>query len=216
VFLRDSRDGRDVEATHITNQAATYTHQYPFRHAGFRPPRWQRRGARLIPWRSGQTQTLAASAKGAVTVNGTLVLAGGTFDFASLTLETMRVCARKRPPLCTWRVAFRPAIAFRSSTVGNSLTAKDLRLEVSGQNGTTGALSASRKAVTLGNDTLVQALFLVPNGTLQTGQRNERDRRALRSRRARESRCARDVSRWLHKPGVRVVRRRRDLHDRRL
>jgi len=57
-------------------------------------------------------------------------------------------------------------------TVGNSLTAKDLRLEVSGQKRTTGALSASPKAVTLGNDTLRFRRFsLVPNGTLQTGQR---------------------------------------------
>ncbi|MFO0737732.1 MAG: hypothetical protein U0270_17700 [Labilithrix sp.] len=59
----------------------------------------------------------------------------------------------------------------RIETSGGGLTAKDLRIEISGQNGTTGALSASPKAMTLGNDTVVRALVLAPYGTLQTGHR---------------------------------------------
>jgi len=49
---------------------------------------------------------------------------------------------------------------------GTSLTAKDIRIEVSGFNGTDGALGSKPKAAALASDGNIRALLLVPNGTL--------------------------------------------------
>ncbi|MCW5814961.1 MAG: hypothetical protein KIT84_28300, partial [Labilithrix sp.] len=172
VLLKDRATVGDVEATHITNQFGVFAQQYPlppmpaFPEAAAAIP-----GStpRTVP--SGQTQTLAAGAYAAVTVNGTLNLGGGTYDFASLMLgNDARLQALASS---TVRIAGRLATGDRARIVpsGISLTAKDMRLEVHGQNGASGALNATPRAAVLGNDTVVRALVLVPNGTLQTGHR---------------------------------------------
>ena len=51
---------------------------------------------------------------------------------------------------------------------GVSLTAKGIRIEVSGQNGGGGSLSGTPKAASFGTGNNVKALVLVPNGTLAT------------------------------------------------
>jgi RHS repeat-associated protein len=49
---------------------------------------------------------------------------------------------------------------------GTTLTAKDIRVEVSGVNGSDGALGSSPKAAALGSNGSIRALVLAPNGTL--------------------------------------------------
>ena len=49
---------------------------------------------------------------------------------------------------------------------GTTLTAKDIRIEVSGINGTDGALGSTPKAAALASNGSIRALVLVPNGTL--------------------------------------------------
>jgi len=55
---------------------------------------------------------------------------------------------------------------------GVTLTAADLRIEISGKNGTSGTLTDTPVAAAFGNDATIVATVLVPNGTLQIGQRN--------------------------------------------
>jgi hypothetical protein len=52
-----------------------------------------------------------------------------------------------------------------------TLTAGDLRIEVSGRNGSSGSLSDSPKSAQFGNDATINGLILAPNGTLQFGAR---------------------------------------------
>ncbi len=52
---------------------------------------------------------------------------------------------------------------------GVTLTASGIRIEVSGQNGTTGALTATPPAASFGTGNNITALILVPNGTLAFG-----------------------------------------------
>jgi hypothetical protein len=54
---------------------------------------------------------------------------------------------------------------------GVTMTAGDLRIEVSGKNGNSGSLQDSPKAALFGNDVHITGVMLVPNGTLQTGHR---------------------------------------------
>jgi hypothetical protein len=49
---------------------------------------------------------------------------------------------------------------------GVTPTARGVRLEVSGTNGTTGAITATPKAAAFGTGNTVRALVLLPNGTL--------------------------------------------------
>ena len=55
---------------------------------------------------------------------------------------------------------------FIGPATGTTLTAKDIRIEVSGINGTDGALGSKPKAATLASNGNIRALVLVPNGTL--------------------------------------------------
>ncbi len=59
--------------------------------------------------------------------------------------------------------------AFIGPMSGVPLTAKDIRIEVSGQNGSNGSIGATPKAVAFTSGGNVTALMLVPNGTLQLG-----------------------------------------------
>jgi RHS repeat-associated protein len=52
------------------------------------------------------------------------------------------------------------------AATATTLTAKDIRIEVSGVNGTDGAIGSSPKAAALGSNGSIRALVLVPNGTL--------------------------------------------------
>ena len=58
--------------------------------------------------------------------------------------------------------------AFIGAASGSTLTARDVRIEVNGINGTSGGLGADPKAANFGNHSEVHALVLAPNGTLIT------------------------------------------------
>ena len=175
VYLRDRATVGDVEATHITNQnGGVYVHQYALPPMPASPAvATPAPGTTALNVSSGQTTTIAGGSYAAVTVNGTLNLSGGTYEFASLTLGN----DAKLQATGTSQVHIAGRISTgdraRIQTSGTSLSAKDLRVEVSGQNGSTGAITATPKAVAFGNDTVVRALFIAPNGTLQLGQRTQ-------------------------------------------
>ena len=58
---------------------------------------------------------------------------------------------------------------FVGAASGVTLTARDIRIEVSGINGTTGSLTATPPAAGFGTGNTITALLLVPNGTLSIG-----------------------------------------------
>jgi hypothetical protein len=58
---------------------------------------------------------------------------------------------------------------FIGAAAGVTATARDVRIEVSGINGTTGALGATPPAASVGTGAVITALVLVPNGTLVAG-----------------------------------------------
>lgn len=173
VSLRDRATVGDVEATHITTQNnPVYAHQYAFPTMPAPPaPDTAAPSGTAFTVSNGQTQTMSAGAYGAVTVNGTLNLSGGTYDFASLTLNN----DSKVEALATTkiRIAGRLSTGDRShiEVSGSTLTAKDLRVEIDGLNGGSGSPTATPSAFMLGNDTVTRALILAANGTVRTGQR---------------------------------------------
>jgi hypothetical protein len=98
---------------------------------------------------------------------GKLRLAAGTYDMSDLRLGTgARIEALGPVQL---RIANRLSTssgAFIGAASGVSMTARDVRIEVSGRNGTSGALGATPAAASIGTASKVTALVLVPNGTL--------------------------------------------------
>jgi hypothetical protein len=172
VLLKDRARVGDVEATTLTNQFGSYANQYPLPTMPAMPSAvTPAPGSTAYSVSSGQTRSMAAGAYGAVSVQGTLKLTGGTYELASLTLgNDARVEVLATSQL---HVAGRLSTGDRARIApsGSALTAKDVRLEINGLNGSNGTLGASPKAAAFGNDTVVRALLLVPNGTLQTGQR---------------------------------------------
>ena len=124
----------------------------------------------------GATATPAPGPYGSVSVGGggKLRLAAGSYDFADLTLGNgARVEAQGA---VTVHVAGRLAAknnVYIGGAAGAGLTAKGLRLEISGKNGNDGSLGANPKAAAFGHDARVTALVLVPNGTLVMGDDSE-------------------------------------------
>src|SRR5262245_34695165 len=102
-----------------------------------------------------------------VGTGATLRLNAGTYQMKDLTIGTNgRVEALGAVQI---RIANRLNAGsgfFIGPAAGAALTAKDIRIEVSGINGTTGALGATPKAAALGSNGSIRALVLVPNGTL--------------------------------------------------
>ncbi|MBI4815822.1 MAG: cadherin-like domain-containing protein [Deltaproteobacteria bacterium] len=99
-------------------------------------------------------------------------LDSGTFHFAELELgEESRVEAMGPVEV---RIAGRllpGAKSFLGVAPGGSLTAKDFRLEVHGQNGASGNLDANPEAATFGQEATVRAVVLVANGTARMRQK---------------------------------------------
>lgn len=130
-------------------------------------------GSTAVNVSAGQTRTLSPGAFGAVTVNssGRLRLQAGTYDFASIQMQTdTRIEALGAVVI---RVLGRFTGADRAKVVAaTGVSPGSIRVEVSGKNGTTGALTATPKAAAFGNDGEITGLWLVPNGTLMTGQRS--------------------------------------------
>ena len=121
---------------------------------------------------TGATVTASPGQFAAVSVGtgGKLRLNSGQYDMASLTVGTgAQVQALGSVQL---RVAGRLSTSsgsFIGAASGTTLTARDVHIEVSGQNGTTGSLGATPPAASLGTGNVVTALILVPNGTLSMG-----------------------------------------------
>jgi hypothetical protein len=121
---------------------------------------------------TGSTVTAPAFAYATVSVGtgSTLRLPGGTHQWGALALASGARLEAQGP--VEIRIAGRLAAAaggFIGARTGVALTAKDIRIEVSGQNGNSGSLSASPKAATFASGDDVTALLLVPNGTLELG-----------------------------------------------
>jgi hypothetical protein len=116
-------------------------------------------GTTAVTVNAGQTTTLAAGAFGAVTVNGVLNLAGGLYQFQSLTLNN----DARLVPLAssTVRVAGVVTALDRARLVtGTGLRASDLRLVVGG----------ATDGLVLGNDVQLTAL-VVARGDVRAGDR---------------------------------------------
>jgi hypothetical protein len=101
---------------------------------------------------------------------GTLKLAAGAYDLSNLNMSS----GAKLQALGAVQIHVASRVSTSSGAVigpasGVTLTAGGIRLEVSGQNGTTGDLTATPAAAAFGTGNNVTALILVPNGTLVFG-----------------------------------------------
>ena len=114
-------------------------------------------GTTAINVASGTTMALQPGAYGAVQVNGTLTLSGGTYQIASLEIGTAgRVEATSGVQLrIQGHLHLGPSAHLRTNPVGS---ARDLLVEVAGNDGTT--------AVIVDSDTELHALVYRPTGTL--------------------------------------------------
>ncbi len=122
----------------------------------------------------GSGATVLASAGHFATISvgtgGKLRLGGGIYDAADLNVSTgARVEALGPVQLHIANRLSASSGVFIGAASGTSMTARDLRIEVSGQNGSTGGLAETPPAASLGTGDNVTALVLVPNGTLVIG-----------------------------------------------
>ena len=116
---------------------------------------------------TGATVMASAGAFAAVSVGtgGNLRLNGGRYDVSSVSVGTGARIEALGPVQI--RIAGRLSTstsAFIGPASGTTLTARDLRIEVSGQNGTSGAMTATPPAASLGTGSRTTALILVANG----------------------------------------------------
>lgn len=129
-------------------------------------------GTTSLTVNSGQTFTIGAGRYATVTVNGLLRLSGGVVEMARLAVgNDARIEAMGATKL---RITGKISVAdrgFVGPKAGTGLHAGDLRIEASGVNGTWGGLNEWPRAVAIGNDSLVRATIIAPNGTITTGQR---------------------------------------------
>ncbi|MDR4460541.1 MAG: PKD domain-containing protein [Nitrospirales bacterium] len=119
------------------------------------------------------TQSLGLGSYAAVTVGsaGTLTLTGGLYEMASLTVGNSAKVHVAAPS--ELRIAGKlqtDPIARIEPAPGTTLTAADILIVVTGQNGTSGSLSESPKAVSFGQATTVRAKVWAPNGTVELQQ----------------------------------------------
>ena len=106
----------------------------------------------------------------AVGTGATLKLAAGAYDLTTLTVGTgAKLQAVGAVQLHVAGRLSTSSGATIGSAPGANLTAGKIRIEISGQNGSTGALAATPPAATLGTGNAVTALILVPNGSLVFG-----------------------------------------------
>jgi hypothetical protein len=118
--------------------------------------------------------TVAASAGGYAAINvgtgGKLRLNAGLYQVTSLTMSTgARLEALGAVVLRIQGRMNASTGIFIGAASGVTLSARDIRIEVSGINGTTGALTATPPAASLGTGAVVKGLVLVPNGSLVVG-----------------------------------------------
>jgi hypothetical protein len=178
ILLQDRARVGDIQVNQLTQQNhPTFTHQYPFPATAMPalPPMAPvTPGTAALTVKLGGTQVANPGSYGAVSVGdrGILRLNGGVYQLASLQLgNDARIEALAPVQL---RVAGRFGALDRSfigAAAGVTLTAGDLRIEVSGKNGNSGSLTDSPKAAVFGSSANVRAVMLVPNGTLLSGQR---------------------------------------------
>jgi RHS repeat-associated protein len=105
-----------------------------------------------------------------VGTGSTLKLAAGAYDMTTLSLST----GAKLQALGAVQIHVAGKVSSSSGAIigaasGVTLTAAGIRIEVSGQNGSTGALTATPPAASFGTGNNITALILVPNGTLAFG-----------------------------------------------
>ena len=119
---------------------------------------------------TGATVTASAFNYATVTIGtgSTLRLPAGTYQLKDVSMSSGARLEASGPVQI--RIANRLAGtsgAFIGPQSGVSLTAKDIRVEVSGINGTTGAITATPKSVAFSSGGSLTCLMLAPNGTLQ-------------------------------------------------
>jgi uncharacterized membrane protein YgcG len=176
VQLLDRARVGDVQVSQVINHNGFFAHQYPF------PPNMPvlpptapvTPGTAAVTVNAGSTLVASPGSYGSVSVGdrGILRLKGGVYQLASLTLSNDARVEALAPVQV--RVAGRFTAFDRTFIVpaaGVTLASGDLRIEVSGKNGSSGSLTDSPKAAQFGNDSNLRAVMLVPNGTLQIGQR---------------------------------------------
>jgi hypothetical protein len=163
VVLRDRSQAGGLFATQVSAPFARFVSRAPFA----TPPAVPTvsavtAGTTAIVVNSGQTLTRASGAYGAVTVNGTLRLSGGTYSLQSLTLGPDGVVQADAD--AEVRVAGKIIGADRSKLLGPVAGgASGLRLVVAGATDATGGL-------VLGNDAKLTALVL-SKASVKLGQR---------------------------------------------
>jgi hypothetical protein len=163
VVLQHRAQAGGLFATQVSAQFARYVSRAPFAVPPAVPavdavtP-----GTTAVTVNSGQTLTRAAGSYGAVTVNGTLRLSGGTYSIQSLTLGPDGVVTADAD--AEVRVAGKISGADRSKLLGPTASgASGLRLVVAGATDATGGL-------VLGNDAKLTALVL-SKARVQLGER---------------------------------------------
>jgi len=105
-----------------------------------------------------------------VGTGGKLRLAAGRYDMVSLTIGAgARLEAQGTVVLRIQGRLSASTNSFIGAASGTTLSARDIRIEVSGINGTSGALGATPPAASVGTGATLTALVLVPNGTLVAG-----------------------------------------------
>ncbi len=129
-------------------------------------------GTTAITVGTGATVSSTPGHFGAVSVGtgGTWKVAAGSYDISSLTMSS----SAKLQALGAVQIHISGRLSTTSGAVigpasGVTLTASGIRIEVSGINGTSGALTATPPAASFGTGNHVNALVLVPNGTLAFG-----------------------------------------------
>jgi hypothetical protein len=176
VLLQDRARVGDVQTSHLTNQSGSYSHQYAFPSAmpALPPLAPVSPGTAPLAVNASSTAVASPGSYGAVSVGyrGVLRLRGGVYQLASVQLDNEARIEALAPVQV--RIAGRFGAFDRvwiGAASGVTLAAGDLRIEVSGRNGSSGSLTDSPKAAGFGNDSTIYGVMLVPNGTLQTGQR---------------------------------------------
>jgi hypothetical protein len=153
IVLQDRAQAGDLFATQVSAPFATFASQSEFSAPPVLPPIVAfSAGSTALTVNGGQSATAAAGNFGQVTVNGTLHLSGGVYQFQNLTLGNDAVISADAAS--TVRVAGRVSGADRVRFApAGTLGAGALRLVVAGTGATSGGL-------TLGNDARFKALVM--------------------------------------------------------
>jgi hypothetical protein len=153
----------DLFVTQLVPQGGTFASQSAFSTPPAPPPIGTvSPGTTSLTVNSGQTVTLAAANRGQVTVNGTLRLSGGLYQFQNLNLGNGALLQPTAPSIV--RVAGRVVALDRARIVpATGLNASAMRLIVAGANDTTGGVS-------FGNDAQLTGL-VVSRASFSAGAR---------------------------------------------